>query len=82
MESIGFKDEEFYGDITYEDEDIVEGYFDSRWNFPNEEFEEIIPEGTEVYFRCLSEEYGCEYVAMNVYSDGGWHTEQTFELYD
>ena len=77
---IGFKSEHFYGDITYEDEDIVEGYFESRWVFPDEEFTKIIPDDTEVYFRCLSEEYGCEYVAMNIYTEGCWRTEQTFDL--
>lgn len=80
IEAIGFKDESFYGEITYEDEDIVEGWFESRWSFPDEEFEAIIPNGTEVYFRCLSEEYGCEYVAMNVYKDDMWMSEQTFDL--
>lgn len=80
IEAIGFGDEEFYGEITYEDEDIVEGWFESRWSFPDEEFEAMIPEGTEVYFRCLSEEYGCEYVAMNVYRDEAWETEQTFDF--
>lgn len=81
IEVIGWDDEDFDGEITYEDEDIVEGYFESRWCFPDEEFLKIIPEDTEVYFRCLSEEYGCGYVAMNVYSNGTWHIEQTFELY-
>lgn len=80
IEYIGYKDEHFYGDITYEDEDLVEGWFESRWTFPEEEFLKIITEGLEVYFRCLSEEYGCEYVAMNIYDDGSWREEQTFDL--
>lgn len=68
------------GEITYEDEDFIEGYFESRWVFPEEIMKNIIPEETNVYFRCLSEEYGCEYVAMNVYSDKCWREEQTFDF--
>jgi hypothetical protein len=30
--------------------------------------------------RCLSEEYGCGYVAMNIYDEGRWREEQTFDL--
>lgn len=80
IESIGIEDAGFYGEITYDDEDFVEGWFESRWSFPDEEFEAMIIEGTEVYFRCLSEEYGMGYVALNVYKDGAWMSEQTFDL--
>jgi hypothetical protein len=80
MEEIGYNDEYFYGDITFEDDDVLEGYFESRWNFPEEKFREIIPDDLDVYFRCLSEEYGCSYVAMNVYSEGAWNNEQTFDF--
>lgn len=74
-------DAKFDGEVLYEDDDFIEGWFDSRWTFPNEYFEEIIPEGTEdIYFRCLSEEYGCCYVAMNVFKDGTWLGEQTFDF--
>ena len=71
MEEIGYNNEYFYGDITFEDDDVLEGYFESRWNFPDD---------LDVYFRCLSEEYGCSYVAMNVYSEGTWSEEQTFDF--
>ena len=46
--------------------------------------EKILPEKEddpdECYFRCLSEEYGCGYVAMNIYTGGHWRDEQCFDL--
>lgn len=80
LEEIGYDNEYFYGEIIFEDDDVVEGWFESRWNFPEEKFREIIPDDLDVYFRCLSEEYGCSYVAMNVYSEGTWSEEQTFDF--
>lgn len=67
------------GDLDEIDEGVCEGFFDSKWTFPAHLIGPII-EGKEVYFRCLSEEYGCCYVAMNVYSDGYWHDEQCFDF--
>ena len=37
-------------------------------------------EEDDCYFRCLSEEYGCGYVAMNIFKDGEWWNEQCFDL--
>ena len=74
-------------EIVGEDSDgggCLEGYIDSNWTFPREIMEEILPDKEEdpdeCYFRCLSEEYGCGYVAMNIYSDGHWRSEQCFDL--
>lgn len=62
----------------------IEGYFESKWNFPVELFKEFLIDCEEdpddCYFRCLSEEYGCGYVAMNIFEDGHWRDEQTFDL--
>lgn len=82
IEDIGWEHgNEFDGEITYEDECFIEGWFESRWVFPSEYFEKLIPEDIEgIDFRCLSEEYGCGYVAMNIYRDGSWWDEQTFDL--
>ena len=33
-----------------------------------------------IYMRCLSTEYGCGYIAMNIYRDQIWEQEQTFDL--
>lgn len=70
------------GEITYEQEDFIEGYFESRWCFPDEIFDDFFNEFEDdtIYMRCLSEEYGCQYVAMNVYMDGGWWEPQTFDF--
>lgn len=70
------------GDITYEQEDFIEGYFESRWCFPDEIFDDFFTEFKDdsIYMRCLSEEYGCKYVAMNVYIDGNWWEPQTFDF--
>lgn len=70
------------GEIIYEQEDFIEGYFESRWCFPNEIFDDFFTEFKDesIYMRCLSEEYGCQYVAMNVYKDGSWWAPQTFEF--
>ena len=76
-----FKDM-LYGEITYEDEQIIEGWFESRWNFPDEIFDDFFKEFADdtIYMRCLSEEYGCELVSMNVYSDGSWWEPQYFNF--
>ena len=71
------------GEITYEDESIIEGDFDSRWCFPDEIFNDFFEEfedDEDSYMRCLSEEYGCQLVSMNIYRDGGWTEPQYFDL--
>lgn len=68
------------GEITYKDEYIIEGCFESDWVFPYDLFEDFFDEFNDVYMRCLSEEYGCSYVAMNIYRDNYWESEQTFNF--
>ena len=70
----------FEGSIDYEDSNVIEGWFSSKWDFPMSIFQNFFEEYDDdsIYMRCLSEEYGCQYVAMNVYSDGAWWSEQTF----
>ena len=73
---------ELEGDITYEDDEIIEGWFDSRWNFPDEIFDSFFEDFADdtIYMRCLSEEYGCGLVSMNVYSEGSWWSPQYFDF--
>ena len=73
---------DLYGEITYEDEEVLEGWFDSRWHFPDEIFDDFFTEFVDdtIYMRCLSEEYGNDLVSMNVYSDGDWWKPQYFNL--
>ena len=70
------------GEITYIDQNFIEGYFDSKWSFPEHIFKNFFDEFNDdtIYMRCLSEEYSCNYVAMNIYKDKSWKSEQTFDL--
>lgn len=69
------------GEITYVFSNCIEGYFDSRWNFPMDLFENFFKgiDDDTIYMRCLSEEYGMELVSMNIY-DEGWREPQYFDL--
>lgn len=75
-------DEFLDGEITYEDERIIEGWFESRWRFPDDIFDDFFEEFKDdtIYMRCLSEEYGCELISMNVYSEGSWWEPQYFNF--
>lgn len=70
------------GEITYVDKLFIEGYFDSKWSFPEHLFEDFFDEFADdtIYMRCLSEEYGMNLVSMNIYSDCSWKTPQYFDL--
>lgn len=70
------------GEITYTDELFIEGYFDSKWSFPEYLFKDFFDEFTDdtIYMRCLSEEYGMGLVSMNIYSESHWRTPQYFDL--
>ena len=87
IEQIGKKleelfSEDLYGEITYEDDRIIEGYFESRWRFPDDIFDDFFEEFKDdtIYMRCLSEEYGMDLVSMNVYSEGSWWEPQYFDF--
>jgi hypothetical protein len=68
------------GEISYIDINFMEGWFDSKWNFPIEYWENILKE-EPIYFRCLTEEYGCSIVSMNIHNeDGTWREPQYFDL--
>lgn len=57
-------------------EDCVDVYFESRWVFPEEEMKKLfdsIPNKDDIYMRCLSVEYGCDYVAYWKCSENGWY---------
>lgn len=70
------------GEIDFSDEYIIEGFFDSRWNFPAHIFENFFDEfnDSSLYMRCLSEEYGCDLVSMSIYSENQWKPTQYFDL--
>lgn len=64
-----FNDEyKFEWDLGYYEDDCIELYFFSKWSFPEEEMQKFIkgiPNKDDIYIRCLSVEYGCEYVAFH-----------------
>lgn len=73
-------EEHLEGELYYDEEDSMEGWFTSRWSFPHEYWEEILGE-KPIYFRCLTEEYGCGLVSMNIHDeDGEWRESQYFDL--
>ena len=74
--------EDLYGEITYENEGSIEGYFESCWRFPDDIFDDFFEEFKDdtIYMRCLSEEYGMDLVSMNVYSKGSWWEPQYFNF--
>lgn len=63
-------------DILDEDEEFVDIFFNSKWDFPNEIMDELykgIPNKEDIYMRCLSTEFGCDYVAFHkCIDDSGW----------
>lgn len=69
-------------DIWYCEDDTIEGSFESRWAFPMNLFLDFFDEFKDntIYMRCLSTEWSCNYVAMNVYTDNEWKPEQTFDF--
>lgn len=73
-------DEHLEGGIDFENPEFMEGWFDSRWSFPFECWDKILKD-KPIYFRCLTEEYGCGLVSMNIHDeDGDWREPQYFDL--
>lgn len=76
-----FNVEIFYDEYN-DDCSFIDGGFDSNWSFPHHLFKGFFEsfDNDTIYFRCLSEEYGCNYIALNIYEDGKWKDEQTFNF--
>lgn len=63
------------GDIDQDDSCNLKIYFDSKWNFPKEEMEELfkgIPYKDDIQMVCLSVEWGCFYCAFHYCDEEGW----------
>lgn len=74
-----FIEDNFDADVDYCDDNGIDGYFDSRWTFPEEIMEQMIDElpnkkDETLYLRCLSVEYGCLYHALHICEniEDGW----------
>lgn len=74
---VNFFNDEWSADIE-EGEDCVNVYFDSKWVFPENDMCNLlnsIPNKDDIYMRCLSVEYGLNYVAYwKCYGDY-WYQE-------
>ena len=66
------------GSLELIDDECFEYYFDSRWDFPEQEMIEMVdelPNKDDIYIRILSvEEAGC-YCAFHVYEGGEWELQ-------
>ena len=75
-----------YLDIWNSDENYIECAFQSKWVFPMSEMETITNKLKEKYdledlsIRVISEEFGCNYVALNRFENQEWLDEQTFDF--
>lgn len=65
------------------DECYIEIEFESKWTFPEQEVEEVTKqlqakypcEFQDLYMRCLSYEFGCEYVSYRIFQNGKWEVK-------
>lgn len=69
----------FFEDVYDEDCEVnnnnIDVYFDSNWEFPEEEMNtlfNLIPNKEDIYMRCLSVEYGNLYHALWICDKNGW----------
>ena len=72
---IKFMHDIFRCDLEEIDPDVLEGYFDSKWDFPDElmnELYEKIPNKDDIDMTCLSVEWGCFYCAFHTCDVDGW----------
>lgn len=70
-----FMGEWAYADIESVDDQVLEIYFDSRWDFPIDEMNKMVenlPNKDDIYIRVLSVEYGEYYCAFHVYDGESW----------
>lgn len=68
------------GDFDWVGDNGLEGWFESRWSFPFEYWDEILKD-KPIYARFLTEEYGMGLVSMNIHDeDGTWREPQYFDI--
>lgn len=57
--------------------DFLDATFDSRWTLPEDLMNELfksLPDKTDIYMRCLSYEFGCDYIAYwKCEDEKGWY---------
>lgn len=71
-----FLNDNFKADVSIDGE-CIDAYFDSKWTFPEELMNKMfdkLPDKNDIYMRCLSVEYGCDYVSYHKCEDeSGWY---------
>lgn len=73
-----FMKDNFRCDLEDVDYNMLEGYFDSRWSFPEELMEEMykgLPNKDDIDITCLSVEWGCFYCQFHTCDSDGWIVE-------
>lgn len=66
------------GSLELIDDECFEYYFDSRWDFPEQEMIEMVdelPNKDDIYIRVLSVEEANCYCAFHVYEGGEWELQ-------
>ncbi|MGY0427171.1 MAG: hypothetical protein ACWIPI_10165 [Polaribacter sp.] len=59
------------------DNNFLEAEFNSKWSFPMKEMEKLttnLKEDEDLYMRCLSYEFGCDYVEYMIFEKGEWNS--------
>lgn len=76
---ISFLEENFKGnDIVEINDNEIEGYFDSKWTFPEDLMEEMydkLPNKDDIGITVLSIEWGCFYCEFHTCDSEGWKLE-------
>lgn len=65
-----------WGDVKKVDSNNIEAYFDSKWEFPEEEMNKLyegLPNKEDIDMICLSVEWGCLYCEFHHCTSDGWH---------
>lgn len=69
----GFFDD--WGDVDQDDSCNITVYFESKWDFPEKEMNELfnnLPNKNDIQMTCLSVEWGCYYCAFHSCDENGW----------
>lgn len=67
----------WFGAYYEENDNSLSVSFDSKWVFPEEDMEKLynrIPNKKDIFMRCLSVEYGCDYIAYYKCDKNGWYS--------
>lgn len=75
---IKFMKDTFHEDLEEVASDFLEGYFSSKWVFPEELMEDLynkLPNKEDIDITVLSVEWGCFYCEFHTCDHDGWRVE-------